>query len=63
MKMKVGVAGKILTRQQIANPFHEEKMFDRLKNAKSVDLRQNFRTEKLQNGYEKITPIDQHKTF
>jgi hypothetical protein len=37
MKMKVGVAGKMLTRQQMANPFQDQKMFDRLKNAKAID--------------------------
>jgi hypothetical protein len=61
--MKVGVAGKMLTRQQIANPFHEQKMIDRLKDAKSIDLRNNFRIEKLSNGYEKITPIDHNKHY
>lgn len=51
-----------MTRKKIANPFADTPMLERLHNANSIDLRNNYIEEPLPNGYVRIIPIDSSKT-
>jgi hypothetical protein len=51
------------TRQDLANPFKDISLQEKRKNAKSIDLTDNFFIEDLGNEYSKIIPIDKDKRF
>ncbi|KMY52362.1 hypothetical protein AC625_14420 [Peribacillus loiseleuriae] len=52
-----------LSRKFLANPHQDKSFIERLKNNKSIDLRNNMITVDLGNGYEDIIPIDTNKKF
>lgn len=63
MKEDVKVNKELLTRSKLSNPFQNQLMKDRLKKNKSIDLTNNFAIYKLNDGYDKIEPIDRTKIY
>ena len=61
MSYKIKVS-KNLSRDKILENNHES-FEDIISRCKSIDLRNNSKTIDLQNGYEKIVPIDKLKFF
>lgn len=51
------------SRYQLANPHQNTPLYERLKNNKSIDLRNNRYFVDHGNGYSDIKPIDSNKTF
>lgn len=52
---------KTKSREDLANPFRKIPYKERLIKARAVDLKDNHKIEDLDNGYMKITPIDESK--
>ncbi|WP_029518086.1 hypothetical protein [Paenibacillus polymyxa] len=63
MKSNVRCNKQPLNRHQLANPFMDIPMIDRLRQNESIDLRDNYTIEQVGNGYDKIEPIDSGKKF
>jgi len=59
--LRVIVEKNMRTREKIENPYLDESIETRLIKAKTINLRNNFILEDLQNGYFKITPKDANK--
>jgi len=59
MKEKI----KRITRNNIANPFLNINLEEKRNKAKSINLKDNYLIENLDNGYSKIIPIDTNKRF
>jgi hypothetical protein len=54
---------KELSRKYLANPHQDKSLFERLRDNKSIDLRDNSYVVDLGNGYDEIKPIDKNKFF
>ncbi|YCI79299.1 hypothetical protein M1D47_12410 [Bacillus sp. R1-10] len=52
-----------LSRNHLANPHRNESYYDILRKKNAIDLRNNFYTVDVGNGYEDIIPIDANKKF
>lgn len=52
-----------LSRHQLANPYADSQMLDRLKKNESIDLRNNHTIKYVGNGYSIIESIDFTKKF
>jgi hypothetical protein len=59
--LKVGT--KSLSRGQLANPYPNTSVKDRLKAKKTVDLRNNVKLVDLGNGYVQRVVMDRSKTY
>lgn len=46
-----------------ANPYSIETLRERLRKNKTIDYRNNYRLQQLDNNYVKITPIDKTKLW
>ncbi|MGR6760447.1 hypothetical protein ACU1JV_01195 [Paenibacillus sp. T2-29] len=63
MKSNVRCNELPLNRHQLANPFMDIPMIDRLRQNESIDLHDNYTIRQVGNGYDKIEPIDSSKKF
>lgn len=50
-----------LSRQDLADPFHNMSYYERLVKSASIDLENNHLIEVLDYGYVRIKPIDKNK--
>lgn len=62
-KIKISLAEKQITREDLANPFKHLTHKEKLKKSNAIDLRNNHTLIDLENGYVKILPIDESKRF
>lgn len=60
---KIVVKSKSLSRHQLANPFTDKTLHQRLVEKGSIDLRDNKIFKDLGNGYSKFIPIDPSKNY
>lgn len=63
MKSVIKQSNGSLTRGKLANPFSHIPMSERLKKRKSIDLRDNHVVIEDPDGFVKVKPIDNTKTF
>ncbi|MNW35564.1 hypothetical protein D3C74_125620 [compost metagenome] len=63
MKSVIKQPNGSLTRGKLANPFSNIPMSERLRARKSTDLRNNIVVIDEGNGFVRVKPIDESKTF